>query len=362
MTFNQYTTCITAQNHNKTNQFLQATWAAFANVSPLFAFALFAAPWCLLALIPLFAAIWTIAYCQWFLNDRLICLPPPVDPSCPGRTDVLAIGMVVDIFAPKDNSGFDAIDTDYSFGMLVAPNLPGGFSQHEVEASMPYGDLMKEQVVTHTVGLPFTSHQGTDKQTGLTSWVLHCEFEGAGVHDMMLAAKIALPLALATFLICMFLPGPIGFFFTLLLWFLSFLVLWFGFLLAKGDEGKPSDENPALGGELHSGDILVVMGSWVYDSGHNYKYPWSSLFDSDSGGWNEIHPIKFCSYIGNFYADKKNNPAGAWPANLNQREADWSTMLCDSTSTGTLENQKQPQNQWQVHPLIDGCQPSAVVV
>jgi hypothetical protein len=27
----------------------------------------------------------------------------------------------------------------------------------------------------------------------------------------------------------------------------------------------------------------------------------------------------------------------------------------------TLENQKQPENQWQVHPIIDGCQPPIVL-
>lgn len=31
-------------------------------------------------------------------------------------------------------------------------------------------------------------------------------------------------------------------------------------------------------------DILVVKGSWVYDSAHE--------------GWNEIHPIKHCQTIG----------------------------------------------------------------
>ncbi len=367
MTYNQYTTCVDAQLHNKRNQFVQATVAATTFVAPLALIPALISPWCALLLIPIFIAAWTIAYCDWFLHDRLICLPTPPDPVCPGRTDVVAIGMVVDILAPVNNSGLTAIDTDYSVGMLLAPNLPGPPVQGDpsqadrqlVEQSVPYGYLMKEQDATHNVGLPFTSHWGTDNHTKQKSWILHCEFEGAGVRDLQIAAVIALALAVAALFVCVLVPGPIGFFLVILLAFFSFLVLWFGVLLSEGDMGSPSDTNPALGGELHIGHIYVVMGSWVYDSGHNYKGPFSTLGDSDSGGWNEIHPIKFCTDIGDFYADPKNP---AWPANLDDLEAQWSTMLCDSTSTGTLENQKQPQNQWQVHPIIDGCQPSVVVV
>src|SRR4029077_11156095 len=36
-------------------------------------------------------------------------------------------------------------------------------------------------------------------------------------------------------------------------------------------------------------------GSWVYDSGHQPR------------GWNEIHPIKFCSPIGHYSATIKGN-------------------------------------------------------
>jgi hypothetical protein len=361
MPFNQYTTCIDAQFHNKTNQFIQATEGAAASVAVLAVIPAFVAPWCLFFLIPVFSAIWLLVYCQVFLHDRLICLPPPADPMCPGRTDQVAIGVVVDILDPNDNTFPTSVDTDYSFGMLLAPNIPGGDTQADktvVEKSLPYGYLMKEQPATMNIGVPFTSHQGTDKQTGLTSWVLHCEFEGAGVRDLMLAAAISLPLALAAFFACLFVPFPIGLAIALLLAFLSLLAAAIGLYVGQADHGHPSDENPALGGELHSGDLLVVMGTWVYDSGHNYKGPFSTLFDSDSEGWNEIHPIKFCTPAG---IGEDNKWKGEWPANIDEIEAHWSTILCDSKSTVTLENQKQPENQWQVHPIIDGCQPPIVL-
>jgi hypothetical protein len=39
----------------------------------------------------------------------------------------------------------------------------------------------------------------------------------------------------------------------------------------------------------------------------------------------------------------------------------WQGAIGDATSPATLESQKAPQNQWQVHPLIDGCQPAIIL-
>jgi DNA-binding NarL/FixJ family response regulator len=35
--------------------------------------------------------------------------------------------------------------------------------------------------------------------------------------------------------------------------------------------------------------------------------------------------------------------------------------LSDATSLVTLANQRLPQNQWRIHPIIDGCQPVVIV-
>jgi len=39
----------------------------------------------------------------------------------------------------------------------------------------------------------------------------------------------------------------------------------------------------------------------------------------------------------------------------------WQNAVTDATSPVTLANQKLPQNQWQVHPLLDGCEPVVIV-
>jgi hypothetical protein len=338
--YNQYTTCIDAVYFNKSSVYVQATIVSVGIVTPLAAFALLVDPVCLLALIPVAAAAWIVGYCYWFLHQRLICLPSPSNSTVPGGSDQLAIGMVIDTLPPYLNTFPDSLDTDYSFGLLIAPNNPGD-PQSTVEASTPYGFLVSEQPATHDIGMPYTGHPGTYKPTGQTAETLHCEFEGAGVYDFLLAASISLAVALAAFFVCLLVPFPVGAIIAWILAILSIIGLVIGAGVGANDNASPSDENPVLGGDVHAGDIFVVAGSWVYDSGHQPSC------------WNEIHPIKFCCPIGHC--------KGEWPPNLNDLETFWATALGDATSTTTIELQKQPQNQWQVHPLLDGCEASVIV-
>ncbi len=338
--FKQYTTCIDAVYFNKASVYAQATITAVGVTAPLAAFAILPAPWCLLALIPVFTAAWIVGYCYWFLHQRLICLPSPPNSTVPGGSDQLVIGMVIDTLPPYNNTFPDSLDTDYSFGLLVAPNNPGD-PQATVAASTPYGFLVSEQPATHNIGMPYTGHPGTYLPTGQTAETLHCEFEGAGVYDFLLAASISLAVAIAAFMVCMLVPAPLGPILAAILAILSLIGLGIGAAVGSSDNASPSDENPALGGDLHAGDILVVAGSWVYDAGHQ------------PSGWNEIHPIKFATCIGHY--------DGQWPANLGDLEIFWATALGDATSPITIELQKQPQNQWQVHPILDGCEPVVIV-
>ena len=355
MPYQQFTKCVDAKDHNTQSEYIQATITAVigGGIAALIALAIAGPSLCLLFVAPILGAIWIIAYCRWVLFDRLICLPDPSDPGRPGGSDQLAIGVVVDISPPDSsflhtiNPDPGSVDTDYSIGILLAPNEPGDTDTDKqmVEASVPYGFLVKEQPATHDVGLPFSGMKATDQQTGIGSWVLHCEFEGAGARDLMLAAEIALALAVAALGVCLFVPLG-GLIIAGILAILSVLAYLLGIIVAHSDQASPADENPALG-EIHANDgtgqgadILVIMGSWVYDTGHE--------------GWNELHPVKFCERIGTW--------PGKWPTTLFGLEARWATAIGQATSTDTLENQQQPQNQWQVHPLLDGCQPTGVIV
>jgi hypothetical protein len=206
-----------------------------------------------------------------------------------------------------------------------------------VEASTPYGFLVSEQPATHNIGMPYTGHPGTYKPHGTDG--RDAALRVRRCRRLRLSPRLSdlpcsrdcgvLRLHARTF--------PVGAIIALL----SLLGLAIGAAVGSSDNASPSDENPALGGDLHASGILVVAGSWVYDSGHQ------------PSGWNEIHPIKFASPIGHW--------DGEWPADINALETLWGIALGGATSTTVIELQKQPQNQWQVHPILDGCEPVVIV-
>ncbi len=54
----------------------------------------------------------TIAYCLWWLYNRLICL----------GGDECAVGFVLSVETPEDKTGFDIYDTDYSLNLVSLPH------------------------------------------------------------------------------------------------------------------------------------------------------------------------------------------------------------------------------------------------
>ncbi|WP_152556581.1 hypothetical protein [Methylobacter tundripaludum] len=81
---------------------------------------------------------------------------------------------------------------------------------------------------------------------------------------------------------------------------------------------------------------MVVKGEWIYDSGHE--------------GWNEIHPIRHCQKIGKWY--------GHWDLDTKIALKSWCEAIDTASSALTVENQQKPENQWEIHPMIDGCETS----
>ena len=82
----------------------------------------------------------------------------------------------------------------------------------------------------------------------------------------------------------------------------------------------------------------MVKGTWVYDNAHE--------------GWNEIHPIKQCQRI-------QNSGGGltGWPSDTPSRAREWCKALDDAGSDATTAAQGLSENQWVIHPVIDGCRP-----
>jgi hypothetical protein len=355
--FRQYTQCTDIANFNPMNPYTQAVIVGLAVVLPTAVIpvllALGGANWlCLLLLGEVFLIAGVTGYCYWWLFRRLICIPDTADHPSDSAGNHTVIGTLIDILPPATIGQFPDIDNDYSIGVLSACN-PLGSTQAQVDASQPYGYLVTEQPVTHDAGLLFTGQSAVDHafpghpELEISSEVLHCEFEGRAVFDMFLASKAALIPAVAAVFACQ-IPGAGWIAAILALLGIALLGLAYG--LGQFDAGDPTDESPNIG-ELHTNDenhqgadTLIIMGHWVYDSGHRFDH---------HTGYNELHPITFCS--------KTSPVTDCDPTQIILLRKRWQTAVGDATSSTTLVNQKLPQNQWQVHPLLDGCQPVIIV-
>jgi hypothetical protein len=355
MSYRQYTQCIDISLYNPQNPYAQAALLGlYISLAPG-AFVGFlillgaASPWCLLIVAEIYLIAAIVGYCYWWLYRRLICLPAPPDHPVDKDGSQMLIGTLIDILPPS-SAQFPDLDNDYSVGILVQCN-PLGARRPQVEMSQPYGYLLVNQPVTLNANLPFPEKTGVDHEfpghpeLEIQSEILHCEFEGRGVYDMFLASLAALFVAELALFACM--VPDIGWIVALILSLLAILGLATGWAVGQFDGGNPNDEGPNVG-ELHrndenhqGADTLLIKGHWVYDSGHRYDH-------TPPDGYNELHPITFCT--------KTSSECGG--VIFLER---WKVAIDDATSTATIENQKLPQNQWQIHPLIDGCQPVIIV-
>jgi hypothetical protein len=349
MAYRQYTDCVDPSNYINLgftaigwrNIFILVWTGAFA-VALIAIFA--GGPVTLIAFIAFFIA--AVAYLYWWLNGRLICLK---DEPC-------LIGMVRGLSAadPLEKAG----DDDFSMNVLLAPGPTAFRTDHKqlnpengfVEGPPPpiseyqgtlQGRLVSPQPPILAIGRTYVTDEGHSKYvTGL-----HCEFEGSGIHNLLIWAGIVLALLLAALALMLFVPA-LGWLITLLV-LLAILFGGTGLLtgplagpLAAG-AGHPTDVDPALR-HLAQGDIVVVKGEWIYDSLHH--------------GWNEIHPIRDCCIIG------KGTLGAEWPdefkdATTVQAALDrWCRLLDDARGCEDGGSRTDPKNDWVIHPLVDGCE------
>jgi hypothetical protein len=323
MAYRQYTQCCSVSGHIG-KVAAQILIAAAASALPL----LFGASLIPGVLIVILGAI--IAYCRWWLYDRLICL----------GGDVCAAGWVLSVEPPEKKSGLDSFDTDYSFNLVLAPHLEGA-TQVSVESDGIQGNLIKEQPAIAGAGLDWTGHSAQQWGNSPMTAVLHCEFEGGGVMTLLNAALAALAFATAAAVACSI---PVfGWIACAILQIVAAVIIVVGVVAALNDKGNPNDLDTNLG-EIHANDptgrgadLLVVKGTWVYDSAHE--------------GWNEIHPIKHCQRIGTWGGNwAEVGDAKAWADG-------WCKILDRASDPATITAQAKPENQWVIHPLIDGCDP-----
>ncbi len=288
-----------------------------------------------------------IAGCVFYLYGRLICLGGQ---QC-------AIGVVTTVLRPYVGSIIGKFgDDDATMNVLLAPGPTDTKSDPSVYWNQVQGGLVKPNDAILNIGLSYPQSGGDLDHVKN----LHCEFEGSGIHDFLQWLELILAVLVALLAVMLLFPEA-----AVLLWFLRLLaILWGGFAVGNvflpGTSGDPTDVSQSLG-NLQAGDIVVVTGDWIYDSGH--------------AGWNEIHAVHNCQIIPG--KDGKTpaalNSDGTWPDDLGdgmgldtppkvqQMLERWCSAIGAATGAQTGGSTKDPANNWIVHPLIDGCQKSVIV-
>ncbi|HEV2899159.1 MAG TPA: hypothetical protein VGX71_15260 [Pseudaminobacter sp.] len=285
-----------------------------------------------------------IVYCRWWLYDRLVCL----------GGDRCAVGLLVETHPPSEKSGFDAFDTDYSIDLLLAPDTPQDCviadKKNQADPCLVryFGGFQKDLIMRQLDANKFKDYTGEFSDAPflanvnatpklVTVPVLHAEFEGGGVKVLHDAAVAALAVSVVGAVFCAI--PIIGWIACVIAAVIAAAILGIAAIIALNDTGSPTDVNSELD-ELHSyRDVLVVRGTWVYDTAHE--------------GWNEIHPIKHCQRI-------ENSGGGltGCPADIEVRAREWCGAVSEAQSELTVESQSRPENQWEIHPAIDGCRPA----
>jgi hypothetical protein len=320
--------------------------------------------------------------CTWWLNVRLICLGG--DRSAIGAIYHLEPPVPTDNpFAALDFLNGD-IDTDYSFNLLLyqfAPKhqLPASFVSNQWSASafpqlgsdwptlpplvpnVPFADVSDQvnqilpQQSMASLGLGFGGQKAESPDNAVLPggssqhFLMHCEIEGPGMHDLLVLLEVMFAMFVAAaFVFAIPVVGPI---LSLILTILAVLALLIGAPAITHDDASPPSDG-GWGGSFNSYDgaknpkdpvdIAYVFGRWVYDSLHA---------GAES---NELHPvhymIKMCPPAKQ--CDLEN---GIWPPGLGEVQLKYDAQFAVINSPTTPQIQAQPQNQWTVHPLLDGC-------
>jgi hypothetical protein len=281
-------------------------------------------------LIALFIAL--IIFLIWWLYGRLICLGGVV----------CAIGLVEDHNHPPDLT--KAGDDDYTVNIFLAGG-PSDLSRPKQDFwSGPLGNFVAEQPAILQIG----QHYAQDGSDLNHMKMLHCEFEGSGIRNMLIWANLTLALLIAA-LVLLLAAGPIGYILATILWILAALLglgelyIYFNPL----NVGSPADVDHNKG-ELNKGDLVIIKGDWIYDSLHV--------------GWNEFHAVHDCQKI-----LEKVSVDGVWPSDIGmglgletpariQEAVDfWCNALNEKTTAQENGSMDDPSLNWVVHPAIDGC-------
>jgi hypothetical protein len=339
--------------------------------------------------------------CEYILHGKLVCL----------GGDRCAVGRVAGFETVDDKGGLEKIDNDFSVNLLLAPYDLEYFTSESLPSSIikeiselktqeerterlikevfnsKYNLVVQEpkqgKLIQEQSDMPMPREAKEDKKYSPTSVefpdrnyitydpflgsrgipyrvpILHCEIEGERANLVCSALDLPLSLIPGGSALCRFkLFGiPIGRWICAIISTLLLPIILAALAIAWA---AGSDDNRDFdgAGDLSRGEGVIIRGRWVYDAGHS--------------GWNELHPVISIQKLSE--QEKKDNLEGTftwgkfdevyerWCKRSNEVPPIIDTGLRPLGMTPEQESvydqQRQPENRWVFHPIIDGCERS----
>lgn len=291
----------------------------------------------------LIAAIFEL--CAFLSGGKLVCIE---DNSC-------TIGRIMELIpVGSDKHGFEKMDDDFTMNTLPSPHSPVEL-RAEMIATDPYqGPFLAAQPATTGLGLPFAGQSVQFDDISHDTDVFHVEVKGCRVHDVCNVWKALSFGAPVVGAICSIpLIGWVVCAVAAAIWLAitagATAIAW-----AAAHSGDINDVLDPASGELSAanaktgegGDVILVLGDWVYDAGHS--------------GWNESQPVRYVQKLTGVVDPKYQGMAAADPSLVEEFKKEvldvWCFHVKEASSPPTIAAQKDPANDWHIHPKIDGCQ------
>ncbi len=289
--------------------------------------------------------------CAFLSGGKLICLG---DNSC-------AIGRIMELIpVGEDKSGFEKMDDDFTFNILLSPHAPSETKNEQVTVDPYQGKFITKQSQSSDLGLGYRGVSVTVediyRDTGVKTECLHIEVKGCRVHDVCAVLKVMSFGAPVVAAICSI---------PLIGWLACLIAaaIWLGITAAAvaiawsaTHNGDINDVYDPAAGQLKAadpktgegGDVVLCRGDWVYDAGHD--------------GWNEIQPVRSVQKLTDNIPEKFRGMSKADTALVEEFKTTvldpWCFYAGQVDDPDVKKGQSMPENDWHIHPDVDGCRRS----
>lgn len=282
--------------------------------------------------------------CAFLHGGKLICI----------QDDACTIGRIMEIIpVGADKTGFEEMDDDFTLNILPSPHSPVEV-RSEVTASDPHqGPFLDPQPPSADLGLGFAGVSVKFTDIPQDTDVFHVEVKGCRVRDVCIVLKaMSFGAPVVGFICSIPLIGWVICAIAAAIW-LAITAAAVAIAWAAAHNGDINDVYDPAAGELtaadpdtgEGGDVILVRGDWVYDAGHS--------------GWNEIHPIrhvqKLTDVVDPVYRDMAKADATLVEAFKTDVLDVWCFHVGEASDPLVVAAQQDPENGWQIHPVIDGC-------